>query len=213
MYLNLPYTKVYVKQSFLQGSSNFILTKDSNMLEAYLVGVRVTNYQPPLFEVFIPKYNACYDKVMQNAIFNKAESPDKKICLEYVAWWDCISSNLEGYKKHMLTNSFVTMINRQGVTLEGDYLFTLDFMPPRDPSAIHESESIYWAEHKQKNFFFDDDTGVLCCGPNNKIRWHHSSLATSNPERPPFKVFDPPEDFSHEGTMRLGDNDNFDYES
>lgn len=209
MYVNLPFTQVWVKQSFL--TADFLYTKDPHMLEAYLVGVRLTSYQPPLFEVFIPKYNACYDKVMQNGIFDKAESPDKKIGLDYVAWWDCISSEARAYKKHMLTNCDVTMVNRKGDTLGGSYEFTLDFHPPRDPQAIHASESIFWSEHKQKNFFFEEKLGVLCCGPNNKVRWLHSSLATEKPDRPPFKVFSPPREFSHEGTMLLGDTDQFDY--
>lgn len=209
MYVNLPFTKVWIKQSFLSGDFNYC--KDPDMLEAYLIGVRVTAYQPPLFEVYLPKYNACYDKVMQNGIFNKKESPDKSIGLDYVAWWDCISGDAKAYRKHLLTNCDVTMVNRHTDTLKGNYLFTLDFHPPLDPSAIHASESIFWTEHKQKNFFFESELGVLCCGPNNKVRWLHSSLGTNTSERPPFKVFVPPSDFSHEGNIKLGDTDQFDY--
>jgi len=214
MYVNLPsYTHVWVKQSFLQGPQEFLETKDANMLEAYLVGMRCTTYEPPLYEVYVPQYNACYDKVMQNAIFNKPESPDKAITLKQVAWWDCISDNPVLYRKQMMTNCRVTMQNRCNETMEGTYLFTVDYNRPYDQSAVHHNESKFWQEHKSTNYFFDNNTGVLCCGPNNKMRWFHSSLGTNNTERPPFNVFNPPKDFSHEDKYKLGYSSAFDYES
>jgi hypothetical protein len=213
MYLSLPFTKVWVKQSFLQGSDNFIETKDPNMLEGYLVGIRATPYEPPLYEVYIPKYNACYDKVMQNAIFNRPESPDTKITLRYVGWWDCISDNIELYRKSMMTNCLVSMQNREGYSVSGTYLFTIDFNKPYHQEAIYLSESKFWSEHKSCNYFFCDDTGVLCCGPNNKLQWLHSSLAETDATRPPFRVFDAPKDFTHEdkGTD-ISYSAEFDYE-
>lgn len=202
MYLNLPYTRVFVKQSFLQGSARFKLGHDPDMLEAYLVGMRATPYEPPLYEVYIPQYNACYDKVMQNAIFSTPTSPAQEIDIDSVAWWDCLSDNISLYRKNMLTNCLVTLQSRKGHTLSGQYLFTVDFNLPYHQSAIHMSESKFWPEHKSANYFFDDASGVFCCGPNNKMRWIHSSLGTPNAPRPPFSVFDPPPNFSHEEKRR-----------
>jgi hypothetical protein len=211
MYANLPYTRVWVKQSFLQGPANFKLGKDPDMIEAYLIGVRATPYEPPLYEIYIPKYNACYDKVLQNAIFDREESPDREIDLPFVAWWDSISDNIFLYRKNMMTNCHVSMQNRHGESLGGKYLFTIDFNTPYHQSAIHMSESKFWQEHKSTNYFFDASTGVLCCGPNNKMRWFHSSLGTKNIERCPFQVFNPPADFTHEFKTGVEYTSDFDY--
>jgi len=211
MYQNLPYTKVWVKESFLKGSDQFVFGKDENMLEGYLVGVRATRYEPPLFEVYLPKYNACYDKVMQCAIFCRDSSPETEIHLTDIAWWDCLSDNIQIYVKAMLVNSPVSMQTRTKNTVRGNYLFTIDYRPPAINASVDYTEAIYWTEHKQKNFFFDDKTGVLCCGPNNKVRYEHTSLGTSNPERPPFKVFTEPYWFSHELEDPLGGTNEFDY--
>ena len=211
MYLNLPYEKVWIKESFLKGSSNFIWEKDHNMIEAYLVGIRFTRYEPPLFEVYMPEYNACYDKILQCAIFNKPESPNVKIDLTDVAWWDCITDSAAIYQKAFLKNVDVTMKNRNKDLLRGRYVFTIDFKPPEINDSIDYTESKFWTEHKQKNFFFEDDLGVLCCGPNNKILWNHSSLGYESPKKPDFKVFDKPREFSHETYELLGETNNFDY--
>jgi len=212
MYLNLPFTKVFIKQSFLQGPSNFKYGKDHDMVESYLIGMRATTYEPPLYEVYIPKYNACYDKVMQNAIFNSETSPEQEIHLKDIAWWDSISDNIVLYRKNMMTNCRVTMQNRANILLEGIYQFTVDFNKPYNQDATHLNESKFWQEHKSTNYFFDNKSGVLCCGPNNKMRWFHSSLASDNTERPPFFVFNPPTDFSHEDKYTKGYSNSFDYE-
>ena len=211
MYLNLPYKKVWIKESFLKGSSNFIWGKDHNMIEAYLVGIRLTRYEPPLFEVYMPQFNACYDKVMQCAIFDKEESPEEEIKLTDVAWWDCITGNGEIYEKSFLKTVNVSMKNRKDKILYGEYFFTIDFKSPEVNSSIDYTEAKFWTEHKQKNFFFEENSGVLCCGPNNKILWNHSSLGYENPQKVPFKVFDKPRDFTHENYRFFGETNNFDY--
>ena len=211
MYLNLPFKKVWVKESFLKGSKNFLWGKDHNMIEAYLVGIRFTRYEPPLFEVYMPEYNACYDKILQCAIFNKNESPEEEIRLTDVAWWDSLTGSAVIYQKAFLKNVDVSMKNRKNKILEGTYFFTVDFKSPEVNESIDYTESKFWTEHKQKNFFFEDESGVLCCGPNNKILWNHSSLGYKNPKKPGFKVFDNPENFSHETSEMLGQTSNFDY--
>ena len=211
MYLNLPYQKVWIKKSFLKGSDNFIWAKDHEMIESYLIGVRLTRYEPPLFEVYMPEYNACYDKVLQCAIFNSNESPNEEITLTDIAWWDCLTDDAEIYEKAFLKNVDVSMKNRKNKILEGTYFFTLDFKSPEVNRSIDYTEAKFWSEHKQKNFFFDDELNVLCCGPNNKILWKHSSLGFENPKTPDFKVFDKPSNFSHETAEVFGETDNFDY--
>ena len=70
MNVPLPYTECWVKRSFLTGPRNFIWTKDE-MIPAVLLSFKAIQGEAPLFEVYLPEYQACYDKVLQCAIFNK----------------------------------------------------------------------------------------------------------------------------------------------
>lgn len=211
IYKNLPYKRVYIKKSFLMGPENFKWGYD-DLVEAHLVGVKAVYFSTPLFEVYLPEYAACYDKVLQCAIFEENECSKQDIHLTDVAWWDCISDNIDIYTKLMLKNVTVGMKTRNGGEFKGTYFFTLDFKPPQPNESIDYTEAQWWSEHKQKNFFFDDDTGVLCCAPNNKLRYFHSSLAIEEPKRPFFKVFEPSTNWSHEREDQFfGGTNNFDY--
>ena len=68
-----------------------------------------------------------------------------------------------------------------------------------------------WHEHKTKNFFFDKKTGVLCCAPNNKMRFLNSSLNPEELEVPywmrVYKDSDEPSRTSHETSRSFGDSD------
>lgn len=109
----------------------------------------------------------------------------------------------------------VEMFNRKGHKWEGDYLWTCDPQRPRDTTDYGQSET--WHEHKTKTFFFDDHTGALICGPNNKMRFLDSSLCPEELEIPywmkVYKDSDSPQRISHENeSKKLGDTDRWDYE-
>lgn len=211
IYKNLPYKEVWIKKSFLMGPDNFKWASDE-YVQGQLVGVKAVQSSVPLFEVYLPEYAACYDKVLQCAIFEKPYTGDREIRLDDVAWWDCISDNIDIYSKLILKGSPVAMKTRNGENRTGTYFFTLDFKPPPPNESIDYTEAQWWSEHKQKNFFFDDETGVLCCAPNNKLRYFHYSLGTEEPKRPFFKVFEPSNEWSHESKGQFfGDTKSFDY--
>ena len=155
IYKNLPYKEVWIKKSFLMGPDNFKWASDE-YVQGQLVGVKAVQSSVPLFEVYLPEYAACYDKVLQCAIFEKPYTGDKEIRLDDVAWWDCISDNIDIYSKLILKGSPVAMKTRNGENRTGTYFFTLDFKPPPPNESIDYTEAQWWSEHKQKNFFFDD---------------------------------------------------------
>lgn len=211
MYQNLPYKEVYVKKSFLTGPKNFKWEKDETV-SGILVGVKSVFRATPLFEVYFPEYQACYDKVLQCAIFERPDTPDETIRLSDVGWWNCISQDIQIYEKSLFKNSTVTIQSKNGKMYEGTYLWTLDFSPLHANEGIDFSEAQYWSEHKQANFLFDKRTGALICGPNNKMRYIDSSLSSKNPPRPFFKVFGGSAWSHHDGDVLLGDvGDSFDY--
>ena len=212
IYQSLPYINVWVKKSFLTGPENFKFDQDET-IPGILVGIKTVFRSPPLFEVYLPEYGACYDKTLQCAIFNKEETPKEKIELPDVAWWDCISEDIQVYEKTLFRNGFVRMQNKRKRWFEGAYLFTVDFLPTHSTRGVDLSEAIVWSEHKQKNFFFDDETGALVCGPNNKMRYICESLCPAEFKRPFFKVFEG-RDWSHEVEEIFfgGSGKDYDYE-
>ena len=126
IYQSLPYTPVWVKKSFLEGPENFNYGKDET-IGGILVGMKAVFRAPPLFEVYLPEYGACYDKTLQCAIFNKEETPVENIELPDVAWWDCISEDIQVYEKTLFRNGLVRMQNKRKRWFEGTYMFTVDF--------------------------------------------------------------------------------------
>ena len=112
IYQSLPYINVWVKKSFLEGPENFKFDQDET-IPGILVGIKTVFRSPPLFEVYLPEYGACYDKTLQCAIFNKEETPKEKIELPDVAWWDCISEDIQVYEKTLFRNGFVRMQNKR----------------------------------------------------------------------------------------------------
>ena len=61
--------------------------------------------------------------------------------------------------------------------------------------------------------FFDYETGVLCCTPNNKMRvWSSSLTPKQRDDGSWLRVYrDEPELMSHEENQFLGDTERFDY--
>ena len=203
MNVNLPYTEVWIKKSFLQGPKNFKTEKDETVF-GILMGFKAIRDHAPLFEVYLPGYGACYDKVLQCAIFNKKETPEESVTLSDVAYWDCLSDEAELHVKSLLMEMHFK--SQTGKEFNGEYLWTIDWKP--DSSQLGTSQ--VWNEHKQKNFFFDKRTGVLCCGPNNKIRWIDKSLTSEKLLTPFFSVFSG--QHSHESKQSLlGDSVKWDY--
>ena len=203
MNVPLPYIECYVKRSFLTGPKNFVLGKDE-MIPAVLLNFKAVMGQAPLFEVYLPEYQACYDKMMQHGIFERSDIGDDVISIEDVAYWDCLSDEAELYIKPL--RMFIRQQGQNGHKFAGDYLFTIDWKRTTAPS----SQWNVWNEHKQKNFFFDEKTGVLVCGPNNRQLYFDKSLSYDPPKKPFFKVFEGCP--SHESMKALGKATKWNYD-
>jgi hypothetical protein len=80
------------------GPDNFEWGADE-MIFAILLGFKGIRNEAPLFEVYLPDYAACYDKVLQPAIFKEKFACTDKIKMNDVAWWDCLSDECELYQK------------------------------------------------------------------------------------------------------------------
>ena len=132
-----------------------------------------------------------------------------------VAWWDTLSDYWQLIQIQGLLNMDVEMYNRTGHKWEGNYLWTCD--PQRPKTFTDYGQAEVWHEHKTKTYFFDDETGALICGPNNKMRFLDNSLCPKELEIPywmkVYKDSDSPERITHEDDgQNLGDIDRWDYE-
>jgi hypothetical protein len=210
MIVDTPPIECYVKKSHLSGEPRF--KSEDEMVFAVLVGIRFIRNRSPLFIIYIPSVGAVYDKVNQNAIFNKPSLfYDGDIHLDDVAWWDCLSTNWQLIEMKFLKYAEIEMITRNGEQRKGIYLFTCDPQEPQHGNDYGEAE--VWHEHKTKTFFFDYETGVLCCTPNNKMRvWSSSLTPKQRDDGSWLRVYmDDPELMSHEENIFLGDTERFDY--
>lgn len=206
MYIQLPYIECYVKKSFLMGPENFRWGQDE-LIFCVLIGFKAIRNEAPLFEVYLPDYAACYDKVLQPGLFKTNKPCFEEIDMNDVAWWDCLSDECEIYQKSIRMH--VEAEFPTGRKAQGDYLWTIDWT--RDPNM--QGQWNVWNEHKQKNFFWDEKSGALCCAPNNKMRYYDLSLTSRTPKKPFFKVFKGTwshEDWTSEQDL-LGDSQNWDY--
>lgn len=211
MIVSTPYTECYVKKSFLSGSPNY---NHDETVFGVLHGIRFIRGRAPLYLVYLPSMGAFYDKVDQCAIFNKPETPRFEIKMNDIGWWDCLSDYWQLTQIQGLRGMDVEMYSRTNKVLEGTYLWTCDPQRPKDVTDYGQAEC--WHEHKTKTYFFDDNTGVLCCGPNNKMRFIDNALCPKELDKPywlkVYKDSDNPERTSHEyDTISYGNTDNWDY--
>jgi len=171
MIISTPYIECHIKKSFLSGSPKF--GRDETIF-GVIVGMRIIRGSAPHFVCYLPSIGALYDKVSQCAIFSRQLTPEESIDLRDVAWWDCLSDHADLTQIQSIKGMWCHLESKTNKKFEGSYLFTVDFAPPRD--CTDYGQGAVWHEHKTKTFFFDEHTGALVCGPNNKLRLWDSSL-------------------------------------
>lgn len=209
--ISTPHTEVYVKRSFLSGAPKY---GQDETIHGVLVGIRFVFNRAPLYVVWFPSTGAVYDKVDQCAIFDRPKTPEELITMDDVGWWDCLSHHWQLVQIKAFTRCAVTLKARTGRKTEGTYLWTCD--PQGDPERTDLTGAQVWHEHKTKNYFFDEKTGVLCCGPNNKMRFISSSLSPHPLEDAKwlrvYKDSDSPQRVTHEWNGFFGRSVSWDYE-
>lgn len=210
MIVSTPYTECYIKKSFLSGQPNYHQDKT---IFAVLIAIRFVRGRAPLYVCYIPSIGAIYDKVDQCAIFQTSETPDERIDMQSVGWWDCLSDKWQLIQVQALRGMWIASIMRDNKKMEGEYLWTCD---PQVPSSNDYGQAGVWHEHKTKTYFWDQDTGALVCAPNNKMRLYDSSLSPEELDSPSwlkvYKDLDSPSRKSHEGDQFFGHSDQFNYE-
>ena len=122
------------------GPENFRWGQDE-LIFCVLIGFKAIRNEAPLFEVYLPDYAACYDKVLQPGLFKTNKPCFEDIDMNDVAWWDCLSDECEIYQKSIRMH--VEAEFPTGRKAQGDYLWTIDWT--RDPNM--QGQWNVWNEH------------------------------------------------------------------
>lgn len=168
--INTPKTKVYVRgDAFGEDASEFE--------PAWLVSVRALRHRPLCWQVWVPRYAACFDKVPPHCLYwYRPEEEHTPLDLHQVQMWECLSGSIELWRKDQLTDVPVLVNLGKGRTIGGHYLWTIDYIPENQHlGAIDTADADLLDEHKEGNVVRLSN-GQIAIYPNNRLKWLPVSL-------------------------------------
>lgn len=168
--INLPKTKILVRNDAF-GESN------KEFSTAWLVSARTIKNYPLCFQVWVEDFAACYDKVPPHCLYWK-KPEGKSLTLGQIQMWECLSGNIEMWRKDQLADSPVMVKIDKDTTIGGTYWFTIDFLPEeRAIGTFDIGDATVLEEHKEANFI-KLTNGQIAIYPNNRIKYLPPSLTT-----------------------------------
>lgn len=168
--INTPKTKVYVRgDAFGEDASEFE--------PAWLVSVRALRHRPLCWQVWVPRYAACFDKVPPHCLYwYEQDEEHTPLDLHQVQMWECLSGSIELWRKDQLTDVPVLVNLGKGRTIGGHYLWTIDYIPENQHlGAIDTADADLLDEHKEGNVVRLSN-GQIAIYPNNRLKWLPVSL-------------------------------------
>lgn len=185
---NVPPIEVWVDKRYLydfQKDENGNLLGDGEWEKGHWVSVKSIPNRALLFETYIDKFGAVYDKLPISAFRWHLNSFETEYPLDFLQLWDCLSYNISVIEKRVLrgTKTYTTMKDHS--VASGEYLFTID-TAHSDPNEIDTGWSETPNEHKCYNIS-KLENGQFCAQPNNRTRWYQPSRTDSITEIPYFR--------------------------
>jgi len=185
---NVPPIEVWVDKRYLydfQKDENQNLLGEEEWEKGHWVSVKSIPNRALLFETYIDKFGAVYDKLPISAFRWDLNSLDTEYPLDFLQLWDCLSYNISVIEKRVLrgTKTYTTMKDHSVVS--GEYLFTID-TTHSDPNEVDTGWSETPNEHKCYNIS-KLENGQFCAQPNNRTRWYQPSRTDSITEIPYFR--------------------------
>jgi hypothetical protein len=167
--INTPKTKVYVRCDAFGGSAE-------EWEPAWLVSVRALRHRPLCWQVWVPRYAACFDKVPPHCLYWYEPEEHNALELHQVQMWECLSGSIELWRKDQLTDVPVIVNLGKGQTIGGHYLWTIDYLPEAQHlGAIDTADADLLDEHKEGNVIRLSN-GQIAIYPNNRLKWLPVSL-------------------------------------
>jgi len=169
--VNCPKTKVFIRCDAFGGP-------EDRFEPAWLVSVRAMRNRPLIFQAWIEKYAACFDKIPPHTIYwHEPEDNHEALPLNKVQMWECLSVSIEIWRKDQLNDVPVLVNLGKGFKpIGGHYWFTIDYMPEGQAQGMLDvGDSELLEEHKEGNVIRLAN-GQIAIYPNNRLKWLPLSL-------------------------------------
>lgn len=210
---NVPPVEVFVDKRYLydwqkDDKGNFL--GEGEWETGHWVTVKSVPNRALLFETYIDKFGALYDKLPISAFRWHLNQLDVNYPLDFLQLWDCLSFGISVIQKSVLTGykTLTTLKDRSSV--EGQYLFTIDTCH----SEANEIDA-WWSnsptEHKSFNIS-KISNGQFVAQPNNRTRWIQASRGVDEKLIPYFR-YSTRVYICENGTKWTPDDQNWDYNS
>lgn len=181
--------EVFIEKKFLFDFSvdeNNKLLGENEWEKGHWVTVKSIPNRALLFETYIDKFGALYDKLPLHAFrWKLPEKGDRILPLDFLQIWDCLSYNISVIEKRALRNTKTITLLKDKTEIEGEYLFTID-TTHSEPNELDTTWSETPNEHKSYNIC-KLDNGQFCAQPNNRVRFIQQSRIVDYKEIPYFK--------------------------
>lgn len=199
---NIPPIQCYVQSEFLSNGK-----ETGKLEECYIVMAKAVEGHGIVWEAYIPKWGAMFDKLPLCA-FQSKEKLDCAFSQRTLELWDAPSYWLNVYVKSFAAGCNIHMWDGKRY-IKGIYLFTIDFASP-DSNNLDVGFSENWEEHKSSNIL-QLENGQYAAQPNNRIRWEIASLVGKDFLKD-VPYFSPPNyDWKNEQDKMFGEVDTYFY--
>lgn len=203
----LPPVKVLVRPEYLY---DFQCDKDASLVEGIWVSVKAIRGEAFRFETYLPEYGALYDKLPISA-FQHCATLNHDLPLDVLQIWDALSYHVTVVEKPFLKGLRAEFFAKDKQVYGGEYLFTIDTCSP-DPRIPDFTFSETVDEHKSYNVL-KLANGQFALQPNNRCRFFDPAFNPADMKFPDFKVATRKYRVEQHAKWRLGDTDQFTYES
>lgn len=173
--INLPKTAMFVRCDAFGGSPR-------DYEPVWLVSARALKNRPLCFQVWVPRFAACYDKVPPHCLYwRKPDSGHEPLPLHKIQMWECLSGSIEFWRKDQLTDVPVLVnLGRGTPPGTGHYWFTIDYLPEGQAQGLMDvGDADLLEEHKEANVV-KLTSGQIAIYPNNRIKWLPTSLTPAD---------------------------------
>lgn len=205
----LPPIKVLVRPEYLY---DFQCDKDAPLVEGIWCSVKAIKGEAFRFETYLPQYGALYDKLPISAFYWPCQTPTgEDLPLDVLQIWDALSYHVTVVEKPLLKGLRAQFFAKDKKVYQGEFMFTLDTCSP-DPRIPDFTFSETVDEHKSYNVL-KLDNGQFALQPNNRCQFFDPAFNPQDMKQPDFKVATKKYRVEQHAKWRLGDTDNFTYES
>jgi hypothetical protein len=168
--VNLPKARVYIRCDAFGGSA-------TEFEPAWLVSVRAIRNRPLVFQVWVDKFAACYDKIPPQCVYHYEPDGDQiDLPLHKVQMWECLSGSIELWQKSQLADVPMLVNLGEGESITGHYWFTLDFLPEGNSLGIMDIGDVELLEEHKEGNVIKLANGQIAIYPNNRLKWMPLSL-------------------------------------